>query len=88
MMVIPVVVLLLLIVSFMSKVPGASKRAGILLGLVVLQVVLGIASHGAPAIIVLHVLNAFVIFVLAAVTAYHLGDQVSSRAVPAERVSV
>jgi hypothetical protein len=87
MMVIPVLVLLLLIVSFFSKIPGASKRAGILLGLVVLQVVLGLAAGSTPAIVLLHVLNAFVIFILAAVTAYHLADEVSATA-PAETVSV
>ena len=68
MMVIPVLVLITLIVTFFAKVPGATKNAAILLGLIVLQVVLGIASHAAPALIVLHVLNAFAIFSFAAVT--------------------
>src|SRR4051812_48670541 len=88
MMVIPVLVLLLLIVSFFSKVAGASKRAGILLGLVVLQVVLGLAAHGAPGIIVLHVLNAFVIFSLAGVTAYRLSGAVTSEPAVRETASV
>jgi hypothetical protein len=79
-MVIPVLVLLLLIVSFFAKVPGASKRAGILLGLVVLQVVLGLAAHGAPIIVVVHVLNAFLIFSLAAVTAWRLSNTLGSEA--------
>jgi heme A synthase len=74
-MIIPILVLLMLIVSFFSKVPGASKRAGILVGLVVLQVVLGITAHSLPAAILLHVLNAFGIFVLAGITAIRLGTR-------------
>jgi Family of unknown function (DUF6220) len=61
MMIIPVLVLLLLIVSFFAKVPGGVRKAAILLGLVVLQVFLGIFSHEIPYVILLHVLNAFAI---------------------------
>ena len=74
MMLIPLVVLLLLIVSFFAKIPGGTKTAAILLGLVVVQVVLGIASHGLPYAIILHALNAFLIFVLAAMTAQKMGS--------------
>jgi len=70
MMVIPLLVLLLLIVSFFAKLPGASKRAAILVGLVILQVFLGIALHGVPFVATLHVLNAFGILVLAFLTGY------------------
>jgi heme A synthase len=87
MMVIPVLVLVLLIVSFFAKVPGATKNAAILLGLVVLQVVLGISAHGAPGIIVVHVLNAFVIFSFAAMTAWRVGNSVAVDA-PRETASV
>ncbi|MEO7981228.1 MAG: DUF6220 domain-containing protein [Sporichthyaceae bacterium] len=58
-MIIPIVVLLLLVVSFFAKVPGGVRRAAILFGLVALQVFLGIFSHSIPFVIVLHVLNAF-----------------------------
>ncbi len=61
MMIIPLIVLLLLIVSFFAKVPGGVQKAAILLGLVVLQVFLGIFSHSIPFVVVLHVLNAFAI---------------------------
>ena len=61
MMIIPLIVLLLLIVSFFAKVPGGVQKAAILFGLVVLQVFLGIFSHSIPFVIVLHVLNAFAI---------------------------
>jgi hypothetical protein len=62
---IPVLVLALLIVSFFAKVPSGTKRAAILLGLIVLQVVLGFALHAVPFVALLHVLNAFGILVLA-----------------------
>ncbi|MGB8649567.1 MAG: DUF6220 domain-containing protein [Mycobacteriales bacterium] len=65
MMVIPVLTLLLLVVSFFAKFPGASRRAGVLVGLVVLQVVLGLALHGVPYVAPLHALNAFGILVMA-----------------------
>ena len=65
MMIIPLIVLLLLIVSFFAKVPGGVQKAAILLGLVVLQVFLGIFSHSIPFVVVLHVLNAFAILGMA-----------------------
>ena len=74
MMVIPLVVLLLLIFSLFTKLPGATKRAALLLGLVVLQVVLGIMSHSIPFAIVFHALNAFAIFSMAALTGYRTGS--------------
>jgi heme A synthase len=80
MMVIPVLELVLLIVSFFAKVPGGTRSAAILLGLVVLQVVLGLASHGAPILIIFHVLNAFAIFSMAAVTAWRLSNTVGAQA--------
>jgi hypothetical protein len=65
MMIIPIVTLLLLIVSFFAKVPGGVRRAAILVGLVILQVALGIALHGVPYVAPLHALNAFAILVMA-----------------------
>lgn len=65
MMIIPILVLLLLIVSFFAKVPGGVQKAAILLGLVALQVFLGIFSHSVPYVVVLHVLNAFAILGIA-----------------------
>jgi hypothetical protein len=57
--IIPLIVLLLLIVSFFAKVPRGVRTAAILFGLVVLQIFLGIFSHEIPFVVVLHVLNAF-----------------------------
>ena len=64
-MVIPLLVIVLLIVSFFAKVPGGIQKAAILFGLVALQVFLGIFSHEIPGVILLHVLNAFAILGLA-----------------------
>ncbi len=65
MMLIPLIALLLLIFSFFAKVPDGTRRAGILVGLVVLQVVMGIASGSLPFLGALHALNAFAILVVA-----------------------
>jgi cytochrome bd-type quinol oxidase subunit 2 len=73
MLIIPILVLLLLIISFFAKVVDGTKQALILLGLVVLQVILGIALHGVPYVAPLHALNAFGILVVA----YKTGKSVS-----------
>ena len=72
MMIIPIIVLIALIISFFTKIPGAVKTSAIILGLVVVQVVLGLASHGLPYAVMLHALNAFLIFALAAINAHRL----------------
>jgi heme A synthase len=89
-MIIPIVVLLLLVVSLFTKLPGATKRAGILVGLVVLQVFLGIFSHELPYAIMLHALNAFLIFSVAALTAnrLRLTGSLDNTAAPADRTAV
>ena len=65
MMIIPLLAVLFLVFSFFAKVAGATKRAAIVLGLVVLQVVLGILTHSIPGSAALHALNAFAILVVA-----------------------
>ena len=87
MMVIPLLALLFLIVSFFTKLSGTSKRAGALIGLVVLQVFLGIFSHSLPAAILLHALNAFAIAVVAFTSARMARDDAAS-APTASRVGV
>lgn len=84
MMLIPLIALLLLVVSFFAKLPGATKRAGLLLGLVVLQVVLGITSHSIPFAIVFHALNAFAIFSMAALTGWRVGKGSGSASAPTQ----
>jgi hypothetical protein len=61
-MLIPLVALILLIVSFFAKIPGGVKWAAIVLGLVVLQVFLGIFGHETAYSGLLHGLNALVLF--------------------------
>lgn len=73
MMVIPLIALALLVVSFFVKMAGATRRAAVLLGLVVLQVVLGLSAHGVPGLVTLHALNAFAIFSMAALAGYRAG---------------
>lgn len=60
-MVIPVLVLLLLIVSFFARVPRGVVLALVVLGLVVLQIVLAFLSFPAPVVGLLHGINAFII---------------------------
>jgi hypothetical protein len=62
MMVIPALALILLIVSFFTKAPGAVKWGALVLLLVVLQVALGLFGHGAAIFGALHGLNALVLF--------------------------
>ena len=61
MMIIPLIALLLLIVSFFAKVKGGIVTAAALVLLVVLQIVLGIASHSIEQLGPLHAVNAFLI---------------------------
>ena len=77
---IPLLTLALLVVAFFAKVPEGKKWAGIVVGLVVLQVVLGIALHGIPALAPLHVLNAFGL----AIVAFVAGYRTRTESVPAE----
>ncbi|MFP5416409.1 MAG: hypothetical protein ACLGHZ_05970 [Actinomycetes bacterium] len=65
MYVIPLVALALLGVAFAAKIPGGAVRAGIVLGLVVLQVALGLLGHSMTALTFLHGLNALVLFAAA-----------------------
>ena len=74
--VIPIIGLILLIVSFFAakSVPQARKWAGIIFGLIVLQVVLAFIGFGVPVIGALHGINA--LFLLgAAVRAMGLTSQ-------------
>jgi uncharacterized membrane protein len=63
MIVMPALGLILLIVSFFARkeVPGAVQWAGIVFGLIVLQVVLAFVSFSAPVVGTLHGINALLI---------------------------
>jgi hypothetical protein len=60
--VVPVIALLLLISSFFARVPRGVRWAGLVLGLVVLQGLLGGLAHSLPAVGALHGLNALALF--------------------------
>jgi len=62
---IPLLALVLLIISFFAKIPGGVKWAAIVLGLVVLQVALGIFGHETPYSGLLHGFNALILFAVA-----------------------
>jgi Family of unknown function (DUF6220) len=74
MMLIPLIALLLLIVSFFAKVPGGVARAAMVLGLVILQVALGLFGHEIPALGGLHGLNALLLFSAAIMTGLRAKD--------------
>jgi hypothetical protein len=63
MMVVPLVALALLVVAFLAKVPRGVPVAGVLLGAVVAQVLLGFAAGDVPALGALHGLVALVLLV-------------------------
>lgn len=65
MMVIPLLALALLVMSFFTRTPGAVRNAAILLGLVVLQVALGLLGHENAYMGLLHGVNALVLFAAA-----------------------
>ena len=68
MMVIPALALLLVISSFFAKVPRGVAFAFGVLGLVVLQVTLGLMGHSIAALGALHGINALALFSVAAWT--------------------
>lgn len=59
--IVPLLGLVLLIVSFFANVPGGAKWAGIVFGLIVLQVLLAFVAFGVPAIGALHGINAIAV---------------------------
>jgi hypothetical protein len=68
-MIVPVVGLLLFVVSFFARFPGAVAWAGAAFGTVIVQVALGIFSHSVPALGMLHGAVALVLLVVALVAA-------------------
>lgn len=74
-MLIPLVAIALLVVSFFTKAPGASKWAAFVLLAVVVQIALAFASFGAPILGLLHGLNAFILAGVAAVAARRIATE-------------
>lgn len=69
MMVIPILALLLLVTSFFAKTRGAIKFSLLVVGLVALQVFLGLLGHSTPYGGLLHGANALILFTAALYTA-------------------
>ena len=62
MMLIALVAIARVVVSFFAKFPGAVRNAAIVLGLIVLQIALGIFGHENAYVALLHGVNALVLF--------------------------
>ena len=60
-MLIPLIAIALLVVSFKAGIPGGSRWAGYIIGLIAIQVALGLTADEVPWLITLHALNAFAI---------------------------
>ena len=67
--VVPLLALALLVVSFFTRMPGASRWAALVLLLVVVQATLGILGHVVAVLGALHGLNALLLFTAALYTA-------------------
>jgi hypothetical protein len=80
-MLIPLLALVLLVISFFAKVAGGTRWALYVLGLIVVQVVLGVSQGDVPYLGLLHGANAFALMGVAAWTGRRASMQ------PAETVA-
>jgi hypothetical protein len=83
-MVVPVLTLALLVVAFFAKLPRGVALAGAVVGLVVVQVLLGMLGHGVPVLGLLHGATALVLFAAAVVAARVASRPVGPVGVPAD----
>ena len=70
-MVVPALALLLLIVAFFAGLPRGVALAGGVVGLVVVQVLLGMLGHGVPLLGLVHGATALALFTVAVIAARH-----------------
>jgi hypothetical protein len=87
-MLIPLLALVLLVVSFFTKVSGGPKWAGTILALVVIQVLLGVFAHAAPLLGPLHGINALILFSVAVMAGRRVGSAETEGASAAQQVTV
>lgn len=80
-MLIPLLAIILLIVSFFAKVAGGTRWALYILGLIVVQVVLGVSQGDVPYLGLLHGANAIAILVVAAKTGWRAKTQAADAGV-------
>ena len=85
MMIVPALAVLLLVEAFFAKVPRGVALAGGVVGLVALQVVLGMLGHGIPSLGLLHGANALALFVVAVMAARGAGVGQTADALPTGR---
>lgn len=74
-MLIPLLTIALLIVSLFAKVAGGTRWALYILGLIALQVVLGVSQGNVPLLGLLHGANALAIFTVAVIAARRVKAQ-------------
>jgi hypothetical protein len=79
-MLMPLLVLVLLVVSFFAKIPGGTKWAASILVLLVIQIGLAFAGHAAPAISPLHGINALILFSVAVMAGRRVSTQAQASA--------
>jgi hypothetical protein len=84
MLVLPILVVLLLIVSFFAGIPGGVRYAAIILGLTVLQIGFAFGGFAAPIVGALHGLNAIALFVIAHRAAHRVETAAPAQAPTAE----
>ena len=82
-MLIPLLAIALLVVSFFAGVAGGTRWAMYILGLIVLQVVLGVSQGDVPFLGLLHGANAFAILIVAALAARRATIAAPAAAIPA-----
>lgn len=82
-MLIPLIALALLVVSFFAKVAGGTRWALYIVGLIVLQVVLGVSQGDVPYLGLLHGANAFAVLVTAVLAARRASGPAAETAVTA-----
>jgi choline-glycine betaine transporter len=78
--------IIFLIVSFLTNVPRGRTLAGIVVGLLVLQVLLAVVSFGLPALGVLHGLNGLAIAGVAGMASRRAVQPAAAAAQPATSV--
>lgn len=79
-MLIPLIAIALLVVSFFAKVAGGTRWALYVIGLIIVQVVLGVSQGDVPLLGLLHGGNAFAVLVVAVLAARRTNTATPSEA--------
>ncbi|MEJ8278862.1 hypothetical protein [Pseudonocardia spirodelae] len=86
-MVIPALGLILLVVAFFARIAGGVRWAATVLGLIVLQVLLGLFAHDVTALGALHGATALALLACAVLAARRAGAPATTAAPAGERVA-